>query len=53
MLHLVGCQVPTKAALSHPLVSGTREKKYNDKVVGQDEDRERSVNQLPPRLKQT
>jgi len=42
-LTLAGCQVHTKAALSLPLLSWTEERKYNERLVGQDKDRERSL----------
>ena len=38
-LPLAGHQVPTKAALSLPLLSWTGERKYNKELVGQDKDR--------------
>jgi len=38
-----GCQVPTKAALSLPLLSWAGEKKYDERLKGQDKDRERSL----------
>ena len=38
VLTRVGCQVPTKAALSLPLLSWTGERKYNKRLVGQDKD---------------
>ena len=41
-LTLTGRQVPTKAALSLPLLSWTGERKYNERLLGQDKDRERS-----------
>jgi len=34
-------QVSTKAALSFPLLSWTGERKYNEKLMGLDKDRER------------
>ena len=40
-LTLAGCQAPTKAALSLPLLNWTGERKYNERLVGQDKDRER------------
>ena len=33
-LTLAGCQVPTKSALSLPLLSWTGERKYNERLVG-------------------
>ena len=39
-LTLAGRQVPTKAALSLPLLSWTGERKYNESLMGQDKDRE-------------
>jgi len=35
--------MPTKAALPLPLLNWTREKKYNERLVGRDKDRERSL----------
>jgi len=35
--------MPTKAALSLPLLCWTGEKKYNERLVGQDKERERSL----------
>jgi len=35
------CQVPTKTALSLPLLSCTGERKYDERLKGQDKDRER------------
>ena len=37
------CQVPTKTALSLPLLRWTEEKKYDERLEGQDKDRERSL----------
>ena len=37
------CQVPTKTALSLPLLSWTGERKYDERLEGQDKDRERSL----------
>jgi len=37
------CQVPTKATLSLPLLNRTGERKYNERLEGQDKDRERSL----------
>jgi len=37
-LTLVGCPVPTKAALSLPLLSWTGERKYNESLVGRGRD---------------
>jgi len=45
---LAGHQVPTKAALSLPLLSWTGEKKYSERLVGQDKDRERSLTSYRP-----
>jgi len=42
-LTLAGCQVPTKATLSLPLLSWTGDKKSNESLVCRDQDRERSV----------
>ena len=36
-------QVPTKTALSLPLLNGTGERKYDERLVGRDKDRERSL----------
>jgi len=41
-LTLTGYQVPTKVTPSLPLLSWTGEKKYKKRLMGQDEDRERS-----------
>jgi len=49
---VVGCQVPTKAALSLLLLSWTRERKYNEKLVGRVKDRDITY-QLPSWAKQT
>jgi len=38
---LAESQVPAKAALSLSLLSWTEEKKYNERLMGQDKDRER------------
>ena len=51
-LALAGRQVPTKAALSLPLLSWTGERKYNERLVGQDKDKE-ITQQLPSWAKQT
>jgi len=40
-------QVPTKTTLSLPLLSGTGERKYDEKLVGRDKDRERSLTNYP------
>jgi len=40
-LTLAGCRLPTKAVLSLLLLSWTGERKYNERLVGQDKDRER------------
>ena len=37
------CQVPTKAALSLPLLSGTGERKYDERLKGRDQGREQSL----------
>jgi len=37
------CQVPTKTALSLPLLSWTGERKYDERLKGRDKDRERSL----------
>jgi len=37
------CQVPTKVTLSLPFLSWTGEKKYDERLVGRDEDREISL----------
>jgi len=37
------CQVPTKTALSLPLLSRTRERKYDERLEHRDKDRERSL----------
>jgi len=42
-LTLAGQQVHTKAALSLPLLSWTGERKYNERLLGRDKGRERSV----------
>ena len=43
-LTAAGCQVPTKAALSLPLLNWTGETKYNGRLgEGRDKDRERSL----------
>jgi len=41
---LAGCHVPTKAALSLPLLMWTGEKKYNKRLGGRDNGRERLTN---------
>jgi len=41
-LTLARCQVPTKATLSLPLFHWTWEREYNERLVGQDKDRETS-----------
>ena len=52
-LTLAGCQVPTKAALSiTPLLNWTGERKYNERLVGRDKDRE-ITQQVPSQTKQT
>jgi len=38
--------VPTKTALSLPLLSWTRERKYGERLEGRDKDRERSLASL-------
>jgi len=40
LFSLAGCQVPTKATLSLPLLSWTGERKHSERLVGQGEDRE-------------
>jgi len=50
-LTLDGFQVPTKAALSLPLLSWSGEIKYNERLVGQNKDRD-ITQQLPYRAKQ-
>jgi len=40
---LAKCQVPTKTALSLPLLSWTEERKYDERLEGRDKDRERSL----------
>jgi len=40
---LAGCQVPTKAALSFPLLNWTGERKYDKRLMDRDKDRERSL----------
>ena len=50
-LTLAGGQVPTKAALSLPLLSWTGERKYNARLMGGDKDRE-ITHQLLSRAKQ-
>jgi len=42
-LTLDGCQVPAKAALLVPLLSWTGEGKYNKRLMGWDNSRERSL----------
>ena len=42
-LTLAGGQVPTKAALSLPSSAGQGERKYNERLMGQGKDRERSL----------
>jgi len=37
------CQVPTKTALSLPPLNWTGKRKYDEKLMGQDKDRERSL----------
>jgi len=37
------CQVPTKAALSLPLLNWAGERKCNERLKGRDKDRERSL----------
>jgi len=36
------CQVPTKTALLLPLLNWTGERKYDERLEGQDKDRDRS-----------
>lgn len=40
---VTGHQVPTQAALSLPLLNSTGERKYNERFIGQDKDREKSL----------
>jgi len=48
------CQVPTKTTLSLPLLNWTGERKYDERLVGRDKDRERSLtHQLLSRTKHT
>ena len=42
-LTLAGSQVPTKSHSITPLLSWTRERKQNERLMGQDKDRERSL----------
>jgi len=42
-LSLAGHQMPTKGALILPLLSWTGERKYNERLMSQDKDRERSL----------
>ena len=44
---LAGCQVPTNAPLSLPLLSWTGEKKYEERLMGRDKGRERSLTRYP------
>ena len=37
------CQVPTKTALSFPLLNWTGKRKYDERLEGRDKDRERSL----------
>jgi len=37
------CQVPTKTALSLPLLTWTGERKYDERLEGRDKNRERSL----------
>jgi len=37
------CQAPTKSALSLPLLNWSGERKYDERLEGQDKDRERSL----------
>jgi len=37
------CHVPTRTALSLPLISWTRERKYDERLEDPDKDRERSL----------
>jgi len=43
--------VPTKAALSLPFLSWTGDRKYNERLMGRDKDRE-ITQQLPSQAKQ-
>ena len=51
-LTLAGRQVPTKAALSLPLLNWTGERKYNERLMGRGKDRE-ITHQLLSQAKQT
>jgi len=42
------CQVPTETALSLPLLNWTGERKYDERLKGQDKDRERSLTNYHP-----
>ena len=42
-LTLAGCHVPTKAVLSLLHLTWIGERKYNERLVGRDKDRERSL----------
>jgi len=37
------CQLPTKTALSLPLLDQTGDRKYDERLVGRDKDKERSL----------
>jgi len=37
---MAGCQVPTKVSLSLSLLNWTRDRKYNETLMGQDKDGE-------------
>jgi len=50
-LTLAGCQVPTKADLSLPFLSWTGKRKYHEKLMGREKDRE-ITQQLLSRAKQ-
>ena len=41
--NLAGRRVPNKAALSLPLINSTGKKKHNERLMGRDKDRERSL----------
>jgi len=40
---LAGCQVPTEATLSLPLLTWTGEKKHKKRLLGPDKDRQKSL----------
>jgi len=51
-LTLAGSQVPTKATFITPLLNRTGERKYDERLVGQEENRE-ITQQLPSWARQT